>query len=79
MTGRSKRDELKRKMAQASLHAANAVLDLNYVHDQFKQWEKPEAEILEKVMILIAQSREVILQFADQAWGLDEEHLQNYL
>jgi len=34
---RSKRDEMKRSIAQASNHLAAAILDINNVYDQFKE------------------------------------------
>jgi len=76
---RSKRDDLKRKVAQATVHCAQAVLDINEVFDVFSEAGKPEAEYLKQSMILIAQVREGLLAFAKMAWEMDEERLMRAL
>lgn len=98
---RSKRDDMKRKIAQAVNHEAAAILDINDVFSEFKgvadtQSAEPSvdgsqdnqptqtrhkdyADYLEGVIIALAQNREYLLNFAREAWGLEEDQLLRYM
>jgi len=76
---RSKRDDLKRKCAQAVNHLAAAVLDVNEVYIPFEENKREEAQHLELIMRAVASSREALIHFVKEAWGLDEEQLMGWM
>lgn len=76
---RSIRDDLKRKVAQAVNHLAQAIVDINAVYEEFKKYEKPETEYLVQVMLQMSRERDALIAFAGAAWELDEMGLISYL
>lgn len=76
---RTKRDILKRNVAQAMNGVARAILDVNEVYKPFVEQNKPEAKVLESVMLGLAREREVLIVFAKAAWDLDEDSILVYL
>lgn len=84
--GRSIRDDLKRKCAQAMNHLASAVLDVDDIRKAFQEraekvtGQEPDyAGFLEQVEIATNANREALLQFAQNVWDLDEEGLMRYM
>jgi hypothetical protein len=70
---------MKRKIAQAVNHIANAVLDLEDVREEFKEAHPEHAEYLATIQINLATMREKSIQFAALAWELDETALMRWL
>jgi hypothetical protein len=64
---------------QALNGMARAILDINDVYKPFLEQNKPEAKVLEGIMLAIARERETLIVFSKAAWDLDEDGLMSYL
>lgn len=76
---RSKRDNLKRYMAQALNNSAKAILDINSVYEEFKGVHKEHELQLGIIMLEIQKQREKMLVFIYASWGLNEDTIKSYL
>lgn len=82
---RSKRDDMKRNIAQASNHMASAVLDINEVYQEFDQaataLEKAEAEKPETEQSAEISQHRKFAEYLKQLMisiSKDRDHLHNF-
>ena len=78
MTGRTKRDALKRVLAQAHHHCDLALEDLLYLKEQFNPSHPELADGLQMGMELIRHSQEIIETFALVAWNMQKDVFDAY-
>lgn len=76
---KSVRDLLKKKTGQVLNNSAKAVLDLNELYDAFKEHHPDLAQNLATQMLIIAAARDKVIEFAGDAWGLDEDGIMKYM
>ncbi len=78
MTNRTKRDSLKRKLAQAYLNLDKALMDISALMEVFENDHKDLSEGLEASVHLILQSQKVIETFSMVCWNTDAKSLVRY-
>jgi len=78
MTGRTKRDTLKRNATQAYNHLDSALEDLLNLKNIFQAQHPDLAAGLDLSMQMILHSQELIEVFAQLAWGLKKENFEVY-
>lgn len=76
---RSKRDDMKRDIAQSVNHLAVAILNVNDVYEQFNGVHQEDADQLARMMMTISSARDALLEFAVRTWALGEEGLMRQL
>lgn len=76
---RTKRDDLKRKVAQAFQHTAGAIVDLNVLHEAYKEHHPDEADRIALLMHNVNECSKEILALAKRSWDIDDEQLMAYL
>lgn len=79
MSNRTKRDRMKRKLAQAHRNQTNVMLDLKTLYDLFEGVHNDLAEGLELSAELVLQSQRVLETFANNAWGMDVDAIEHWL
>ncbi len=79
MTNRTKRDRMKRKLAQAHRNQTNVMLDIKTLYDLFDAVHPDLAEGLELSAELVLQSQQVLETFASKAWAMDVEAIERWL
>ena len=75
---RSKRDNLKRNIAQAQNHLASAIVDVWTVRQEFEKVHAEDGEYLETCEALINQIRDGLIAFGIKAWNLDETAISSF-
>lgn len=76
---RTKRDGLKRKCAQAINSITRAISDVADVYVEFKDVHPPHAQYLEVLITGLAKTREGLLTFIVDTWGIVEDDLPKWL
>lgn len=77
--GKTTRDRLKRKLAQAYRNVDNSLQDLKLIHDTFKDVHPDLADGLQAAIELQIHSQTIMLLFADKCWYVDKDTLMKYL
>lgn len=78
-SARTKRDGLKRKVAQALNSMAKAISDVADIYIEFKDVHPEHAAYLEKLIVQIGLDREALISFAKASWDLDETGIMSYI
>jgi hypothetical protein len=76
---KTKRDILKRKIAQAIQHQADTILAINVVYEEIKDQHPETGEILKTAMLAENALRDALIKFSVDAWRLDEDAIKSYL
>ena len=76
---RSKRDNLKRSIAQSTNHIAGAIVDVYTVRLTFGEHHPELTQVLEMVEQALEANRVMLVAFAQVAWEVNEDALMSYL
>lgn len=79
MTNRVKRDNMKRKVAQAHRNLDNVMSDIKTLYDLFEPVHPDIAEGLEISAELCLQSQMLLEVFIERAWSMDKASLNAFL
>ncbi len=79
MTNRTKRDRMKRKVAQAHRKLENALLDIKCIYDLFENVHPELAEGLEMAGENIVCAQQIIETFAMSSWNMDTISMMKFL
>lgn len=79
MSPRSKRDDLKRMVAQIVNHQAKAIVTIAELQAIFAEHEPDMAQYLEQCALNENATRDAMLAFAMNSWMLEDEALASFL
>lgn len=79
MSGRTKRDTMKRKVAQGHRKLEGALLDIKCIYDLFENVHPELAEGLEMALENILCAQLIIETFAMQSWNMDKVSMMKFL
>ena len=75
---RTRRDELKRTIAQAHGHITDAMDDFYGLHEQFEPHHPDLAEGLKNAILALSEMQKFVDTFCDIAWGIHPEDYANW-